>query len=246
MTGPAQTRNPPNSDRALRHASLLFNLASNPFRLRVLASLVDGVDTIQQLSSDLGIDRRVTNQHLHALVQAKLAESRRRGRHHIYAPTRSGRLLVQATESLISTSVTRKAGLRSSQQPSGSDSEPHLPSGTNDLHACVSLLKAIADPMRIRLLNLLTAKSEVCVCHLHEALELPQSTVSRHLTILRQAGIALSKRRATWVYYRLAFPTADLGDLLAHYLGRDFLANQEFESDRRRLDSLFLCVDQPS
>ncbi len=85
----------------------------------------------------------------------------------------------------------------------------------------------------------------MCVCHLHEALELPQSTVSRHLTILRQAGLALNRRRATWVYYRLAFPASDLGQLLAQYVGRSLLDVQEFKNDRRRLNGLVRCVDQP-
>ena len=109
MTGPAQTRNPPNSDRAFRDASLLFNLASNPLRLRVLVSLIAGVDTIQQLSIRLRIDRRVISQHLHALLQAKLVESTRRGRSRIYAPTRSGHLLINATENLTGTAMSRKA-----------------------------------------------------------------------------------------------------------------------------------------
>jgi ArsR family transcriptional regulator, arsenate/arsenite/antimonite-responsive transcriptional repressor len=245
MTGPAQTKNPPNSDRAFRDASLVFNLASNPLRLRVLVSLTAGIDTIQQLADRLGIDRRVINQHLHALLQAKLVESTRRGRGRIYAPTRSGHLLIDATESLTGTSVSRNADLSRRGPPAASGVEISLPIGANDLQGSVNLLKAIADPIRIRLLNLLISKPEVCVCHLHEALELPQSTVSRHLTILRQAGLALSRRRATWVYYRLAFPASGLGQLLAQYVGRSLLDVQEFENDRRRLSGLVRCVDQP-
>src|SRR5208337_2244819 len=53
------------------------------------------------------------------------------------------------------------------------------------------MLKAFADPVRLRLLNLLGGEQEeVCVCHLHEALELPQPTVSRHLAYLRKHGLA--------------------------------------------------------
>ena len=54
--------------------------------------------------------------------------------------------------------------------------EPLPESGAREL---ALLFKAVADPVRLRLLNLL-ADGEVCVCHLHEALDLPQSTASRH------------------------------------------------------------------
>ena len=53
------------------------------------------------------------------------------------------------------------------------------------LDVSIELFKAFADPVRLRLLNLLMA-GEVCVCHLHETLDLPQSTVSRHLAYLEE------------------------------------------------------------
>ena len=53
------------------------------------------------------------------------------------------------------------------------------------LERSTRLLRALADPVRLRILNLLAGDREVCVCHLHEALELPQPTVSRHLAYLR-------------------------------------------------------------
>lgn len=77
------------------------------------------------------------------------------------------------------------------------------------LDACTELFKAFADPVRLRLLNLL-AGGEVCVCHLHEALELPQSTVSRHLAYLRKRGLVVGRKEGLWVHYRLAKPFGDL------------------------------------
>jgi ArsR family transcriptional regulator len=79
----------------------------------------------------------------------------------------------------------------------------------NTLDGSVELLKAFADPVRLRLLNLL-AEGEVCVCHLHEALELPQPTVSRHLAYLRTRDVVLGRKEGLWVHYRLARPTTDL------------------------------------
>jgi ArsR family transcriptional regulator, arsenate/arsenite/antimonite-responsive transcriptional repressor len=67
------------------------------------------------------------------------------------------------------------------------------------------LLKAIADPYRLRILaTLARAADEVCVCDFTAALPLNQPTVSHHLRILREAGLVTCERRGTWVYYRIA------------------------------------------
>jgi len=64
--------------------------------------------------------------------------------------------------------------------------------------------KALGDPVRLRLFQLLAGHDELCVCHLTEAMELPQSTVSRHLGILRHAGLVQTRREGKWMHYRLA------------------------------------------
>src|SRR4051794_37510699 len=71
------------------------------------------------------------------------------------------------------------------------------------------LLRAFADPVRLRVLNLLVDR-EVCVCHIHEALDLPQPTVSRHLAYLRKAGVVVGRKEGLWVHYRLAEPATEL------------------------------------
>jgi ArsR family transcriptional regulator len=76
---------------------------------------------------------------------------------------------------------------------------------TADFGATTALLKAVADPYRLTMLATLAAASdEVCVCDFTDALPLNQPTVSHHLRILREAGLATCERRGTWVYYRLA------------------------------------------
>ncbi len=62
-------------------------------------------------------------------------------------------------------------------------------------------LKALADPTRLRVLALI-GENEVCVCHIHTSLRLPQSTVSRHLAYLRRAGLVETRRDAVWMHYR--------------------------------------------
>ena len=63
--------------------------------------------------------------------------------------------------------------------------------------------KALGDPVRLRLLSLITsAEGESCVCDLTAAFDLTGPTISHHLKVLREAGLVDSERRGTWVYYR--------------------------------------------
>lgn len=70
--------------------------------------------------------------------------------------------------------------------------------------ALPSLLKALSDPTRLRILALLGATDEVCVCHIHTALGVPQPTASRHLAYLKKAGLVKDRKVGLWVHYRLA------------------------------------------
>ncbi|WP_320171239.1 metalloregulator ArsR/SmtB family transcription factor [Maridesulfovibrio sp.] len=64
-------------------------------------------------------------------------------------------------------------------------------------------LKALSDPTRLRIIRLLE-NGELCVCDLMEALDLPQSKVSRHMSFLKNSGWVVGTRKGKWVYYRLA------------------------------------------
>ena len=66
-----------------------------------------------------------------------------------------------------------------------------------------SVFRALADKTRLRILALL-GNNEVCVCHLHDSLGLPQPTVSRHLAYLRRAGLVDVRRDGVWMHYRVA------------------------------------------
>jgi ArsR family transcriptional regulator len=65
------------------------------------------------------------------------------------------------------------------------------------------VFKAIADPVRLRLLSLIACHEggEACVCDLTGAFDLTAPTISHHLKVLREAGLIGSERRGTWVYY---------------------------------------------
>ena len=65
------------------------------------------------------------------------------------------------------------------------------------------VFKALADRTRLRILALL-GNNEVCVCHIHDSLRLPQPTISRHLAYLRRAGLVDVRRDGVWMHYRVA------------------------------------------
>jgi len=64
-------------------------------------------------------------------------------------------------------------------------------------------LKALADPVRVRLMSLLLAADEVCTCDLAPAVGVTEATVSHHLSVLKKAGlISVGERRGMNVFYR--------------------------------------------
>ena len=65
------------------------------------------------------------------------------------------------------------------------------------------VLKALAHPARLKLVDVLSEHEEVCVCELTEAIGTDMSTVSRHLTQLKNAGIVDSEKHGQMVFYRL-------------------------------------------
>ena len=69
--------------------------------------------------------------------------------------------------------------------------------------ARAKVLKALAHPARLKLVDVLAEQDEVCVCDLTEAVGSDMSTVSRHLTQLKNAGIVESEKHGQMVFYRL-------------------------------------------
>lgn len=72
--------------------------------------------------------------------------------------------------------------------------------------ALAQFFRALADPTRLRLLNLM-AEQEVCVCYFTEVIAVPQPKISRHLAYLRAAGLVAARREGKWMHYRLVTPT---------------------------------------
>ena len=78
-------------------------------------------------------------------------------------------------------------------------------------------LKALAEPVRLRLMSLIASHpgGEACVCDLNEAFDLTQPTISHHLKVLHEAGLLDREKRGVWVYYRARTQAlASLGTLI--------------------------------
>jgi len=105
----------------------------------------------------------------------------------------------------------------------------------------VKALKALGDETRIRAV-LALRDNELCVCQIVELLELAPSTVSKHLQILKEAGLVESRKKGRWVYYRLSesdargVPIAALDMILSAAQN-----TQMAKADKQRLKSILRC-----
>jgi len=96
------------------------------------------------------------------------------------------------------------------------------------------LFAALADPTRLRLLNLMTGR-EVCVCYFAEILKEGQPKISRHLAYLRRAGVVEARREGKWMHYRLKErEDRDAASILQATVA-SFKANRQMQNDLARL-----------
>ena len=106
------------------------------------------------------------------------------------------------------------------------------------MDAEAALFKVLADPTRLRLAVLLAMQGETCVCKLAQALAVPDFKISRHLAVMRAAGMVAARRRGTWMHYRLAAPRTRLEGCF-HRFFRSCLGDHPAASaDRRRLGKI--------
>ncbi len=98
------------------------------------------------------------------------------------------------------------------------------------------LFRALADPTRLRLLNLI-ADREVCVCYFVGILRISQPKVSRHLAYLRRAGIVEARRDGRWMHYRLAMPRETAAAEILHATLDHLKSLPQMQRDLARLGS---------
>ena len=101
-----------------------------------------------------------------------------------------------------------------------------------------SVFKALADKTRLRILALL-GNNEVCVCHIHDSLELPQPTVSRHLAYLRRSGLVDVRRDGVWMHYRVARSLAPTVQAVLNAAVEALTSVRTTEEDRKQFQRAF-------
>ncbi len=99
----------------------------------------------------------------------------------------------------------------------------------------VELFKALSDETRIRVMKLLVnCKKPICVCEIVDSLQLPQYLVSRHLNILKRAGLVEDSREGTWVSYSIPRQPIPLLQQLIKGI-QECLEGPVFDEDCQRL-----------
>lgn len=93
-------------------------------------------------------------------------------------------------------------------------------------------LKALSDPIRLRIVLLLQAEGELCVCDLMAVLKLPQSTVSRHLAYLKRSCWVDIRREGVWMHYSLSRESCTICKEILHTLKQHASNLPEATSDR--------------
>jgi len=106
---------------------------------------------------------------------------------------------------------------------------------TKPLSTTVEVLKALAHPVRLRILVMLRG-GELCVCQMTAVLDLAASTVSAHLADLKRAGLVEERKEGRWVIHRLA----ETEEASAHLepAWRSIVRDPQVESDARLLREL--------
>lgn len=106
-----------------------------------------------------------------------------------------------------------------------------------NLEEYASIFKALSEPVRLRIINLLLKKGELCVCDIVDSLEISQSVVSRHLAYLRNTGLVRTHRDGVWVYYQLIEDGRFISPLLSLFM-QESLASVTLNRDTERLQQL--------
>lgn len=103
------------------------------------------------------------------------------------------------------------------------------------MRSMVSVMKALSDRNRFRVVAALQMHAELCACQITELLQVTGATVSRHMGILVRAGLAESRKEGRWTYFRMrTTPTSDSGPILK-WLREGAKQSSQGVRDRRAL-----------
>ncbi len=75
------------------------------------------------------------------------------------------------------------------------------------------VFKALGDPTRLQIIQMLAEQGEVCVCRMVEALGMNQPAISQHMAKLKQTGLVRHRKQGQWIYYSLNIDKLKTGPL---------------------------------
>jgi DNA-binding transcriptional ArsR family regulator len=102
----------------------------------------------------------------------------------------------------------------------------------------LAIAGALADSNRVRAVAACLS-GELCVCQITELLGLAPSTVSKHLSILKQAGLLESRKEARWMYYRVPGEEASaIVQEALNFIKRSLAKDRQIAEDIRRLKQI--------
>jgi ArsR family transcriptional regulator, arsenate/arsenite/antimonite-responsive transcriptional repressor len=228
-------------DPEVIRAAKTLNHAAHPLRLQVLTALVRGPQDRVCLAGALdGATPQDVSAQLGILRSGGLLSQQRRGRQHFFALTPDGLEVTRVIRSTVQRIASRRRPsevLRQSGRTGDIERlDPHSPEGL----AC--LMKRFADPLRLRILNLLAGEDDVCACQLPAALATPWRSLEPALGYPKDAGLVTEWDDGSWVRYRLSRLAADFHRSLIAGLGGRFSGAEIFRADRVRFAGTMPCT----
>ena len=110
------------------------------------------------------------------------------------------------------------------------------------MQTILDVTKALSDRNRLRVMAALHIHPELCACQITELLQVTGATVSRHMGILVQAGLVVSRKAGRWTYYQLKTPAAETRPVMK-WLQRGLQKSPDIEADHQAL-SRILCEEK--
>jgi ArsR family transcriptional regulator len=117
--------------------------------------------------------------------------------------------------------------------------------GSISIEHASGLIAVFSDETRLRLLSLIASNGEICVCDLMTITGLPQTKISKHLAVLRNAELVNQRREGTWMHYSMKSATTALHRSLLATLEAAGSTVDELQADLKRLKTSDCCAVPP-
>jgi DNA-binding transcriptional ArsR family regulator len=114
------------------------------------------------------------------------------------------------------------------------------------LQSSAQLLNVLADPARLRILNLLRARRELCSCEIGPITGYIPSKISRHLSLLKQAGLLEERREGTFIHYQLVNTSDPLVQRILEMVDLIALSDPCLQGDRIAIEDESCCEVLPT